>query len=210
MAQFFTDYYAHIEERAKDGIPPLALTKEQTAEVIELLKNPPSGKEAELVELITNRVNPGVDPAAQVKADFLFKVARGEETTPLITAERAVELLGTMIGGYNLDGLILLVEEQGELAEIAATALCLYPRRHSAALHLHGRYPFPEWAAGNWRTERKNQPAGYLRRRRGWNRIIAQIGLQLDDLAHRKRHPVCPEQTPRRNGDRKHHCSNFL
>ncbi|MEN7972820.1 MAG: bifunctional aconitate hydratase 2/2-methylisocitrate dehydratase [Verrucomicrobiota bacterium] len=123
MSQFFEEYYAHVEERAKDGIPPLALSKEQTAEVIALLRNPPAGKEDELVELIADRVNPGVDPAAQVKAEFLFKVARGEESTPLISAERAVELLGTMVGGYNLDGLIKLVEEQGERAAIAATAL---------------------------------------------------------------------------------------
>jgi aconitate hydratase 2/2-methylisocitrate dehydratase len=120
---FFEEYYAHVAERAKDGIPPLALNKEQTIDVIELLKNPPAGKEDELVELITNRVNPGVDPAAQFKAEFLFKVANGEESTPLITAERAVELLGTMVGGYNLDGLIKLVATKGELASVAATAL---------------------------------------------------------------------------------------
>ena len=123
MNQFFKEYFAHVEERAKDGIPPLPLNIEQTTEVIELLKNPPAGKEDELVALITDRVNPGVDPAAQVKAEFLFKVAHGEESTPLISAERAVELLGTMVGGYNLDGLIRLVDEQGKLATSAATAL---------------------------------------------------------------------------------------
>ena len=123
MSQFFEEYYAHVEERAKDGIPPLALDKEQTATVIELLKNPPAGKEDELVDLIEYRVNPGVDPAAQVKAEFLFKVAHSEESTPLITPARAVELLGTMVGGYNLDGLIRLVDEQGPLAATAATAL---------------------------------------------------------------------------------------
>ncbi|VGO22022.1 bifunctional aconitate hydratase 2/2-methylisocitrate dehydratase [Pontiella sulfatireligans] len=123
MSEFFNEYYSHAEERAKEGIPPLPLTKEQTSEVIELLKNPPAGKEDELVALITDRVNPGVDPAAQVKAEFLFKVAHGEESSPLITPHRAVELLGTMVGGYNLDGLIRLVDEQGELAETAATAL---------------------------------------------------------------------------------------
>ncbi|MDF7798094.1 bifunctional aconitate hydratase 2/2-methylisocitrate dehydratase [Pontiellaceae bacterium B1224] len=123
MSQFFEDYYAHVEERSKEGIPPLALSKEQTAEVIELLKTPPAGKEDELVALITERVNPGVDPAAQVKAEFLFKVAHGEESTALITPERAVQLLGTMVGGYNLDGLIRLVDEQGPLAVTAGAAL---------------------------------------------------------------------------------------
>ncbi|VGO17046.1 Aconitate hydratase B [Pontiella desulfatans] len=123
MSQFFEEYYAHVEERAKEGIPPLALSQEQTVEVIELLKAPPAGKEDELIELITNRVNPGVDPAAQLKAEFLFKVAHGEESSSLLSPDRAVELLGTMVGGYNLDGLIRLVDEQGELAATAATAL---------------------------------------------------------------------------------------
>ncbi len=123
MSTFFEAYYAHVEARAKEGIPPLALSKEQTAAVIELLKNPPAGKEDELLELITNRVNPGVDPAAQLKAEFLFRVAHGEDTTPLIAPKRAVELLGTMVGGYNLDGLIRLVEEQGPLAAVAGAAL---------------------------------------------------------------------------------------
>ena len=120
---FFEEYIAHVAERAKEGVPPLALDKEQTAAVIELLKDPPAGKEAELIELITNRVNPGVDPAAQVKAEFLFNVAHGEASSPLISPERAVELLGTMVGGYNLDGLIRLVDEQGPLAVAAGAAL---------------------------------------------------------------------------------------
>jgi len=123
MNDFFETYYAHVKERAQKGIPPLALSREQTGKVIEMLKNPPAGKEKELVELITYRVNPGVDPAAQVKAEFLFKVAHGEESSPLISPKKAVELLGAMVGGYNLDGLIRLVEEQGELADTAATAL---------------------------------------------------------------------------------------
>jgi len=122
-SKFFEEYEAHVKERAAEGVPPLALSKEQTADVIELLKSPPAGNEDKLLDLITHRVNPGVDPAAQVKAEFLFKVAHGEESTPLISPERAVELLGTMVGGYNLDGLIRLVEEQGDLAEPAADAL---------------------------------------------------------------------------------------
>ena len=123
MSTFFEAYEVHVAERAAEGVPPLALNREQTAEVIELLKHPPAGRETELVELIGNRINPGVDPAAQLKAEFLFKVAHGEESTPLITPQRAVELLGTMVGGYNLDGLIRLVSEQGPLASTAAAAL---------------------------------------------------------------------------------------
>ncbi len=120
---FFDAYYAHVEERAKLGIPPLALTKEQTAEVIELMKNPPAGKEQELVDLIANRVNPGVDPAAELKAAFLYEIATGAVETALISKEEAVALLGTMVGGYNLDGLIKLVEANGDLAKVAAKSL---------------------------------------------------------------------------------------
>ncbi len=123
MSTFFDEYQVHVEERAKEGVPPLPLDKDQTEQVIELLKNPPAGKEDELVELITHRVNPGVDPAAQLKAEYLFQVAHGEESTRLISPEHAVELLGTMVGGYNLDGLIRLVKELGPLAATAATAL---------------------------------------------------------------------------------------
>ncbi len=161
MSLFFDEYYAHVEERAQEGIPPLALSKEQTEQVIELLKNPPAGKEDELVALITDRVNPGVDPAAQVKAEFLFKVAHGEESTPLISAERAVELLGTMVGGYNLDGLIKLVEEQGALAGTAAEALknmVLSVNRFEDVKALAdggnetAKDILASWAAGEWFT----------------------------------------------------------
>lgn len=164
-SKFFEEYCAHVEDRAKEGIPPLALSREQTADVIELLKAPPAGKEADLVDLITNRVNPGVDPAAQVKAEFLFKVAHGEESTPLISAKRAVELLGTMVGGYNLDGLIKLVEEQGDLAETAAAALknmVLSVNRFEdvQALATGGnaiaKQILTSWANGEWFT---SQPA---------------------------------------------------
>jgi len=161
MNQFFEEYVAHVDERVKEGIPPLALSKEQTEDVVELLKNPPAGKEDELIELIKNRVNPGVDPAAQVKAEFLFKVAHGEESSPLIPVESAVELLGTMVGGYNLDGLIKLIEEQGELADVAATALknmVLSVNRFEdiQALAENGnefsRNIIASWANGEWFT----------------------------------------------------------
>jgi aconitate hydratase 2/2-methylisocitrate dehydratase len=161
MSTFFEEYYSHAAERAEEGIPPLALSQEQTAEVIELLKNPPAGKEDELVDLITNRVNPGVDPAAQLKAEFLFQVAHGEESTPLITAERAVELLGTMVCGYNLDGLIRLMDEQGPLAATAGNALknmVLSVNRFNdvRALADNGNKVAVDvlnsWAAGEWFT----------------------------------------------------------
>ncbi len=103
-------YRKHIEERAALGIVPQPLNAEQTAGLVELLKNPPAGEEAFLVDLITNRVPPGVDEAAYVKAGFLSAIAKGEAKSPLIDKKRAVELLGTMQGGYNI---VTLVEPAG-------------------------------------------------------------------------------------------------
>ena len=115
-------YRNHVEERAAEGIPPLALDAEQTAELIELVKNPPAGEEATLVDLLENRVPPGVDQAAYVKAAFLADVAKGAAQTPLIDRKRATFLLGTMLGGYNIQPLIELMDDE-ETAEEAATAL---------------------------------------------------------------------------------------
>ncbi|CAG0994572.1 partial Aconitate hydratase B, partial [Rhodocyclaceae bacterium] len=104
-------YRAHVAERAALGIPPLPLTKQQTQDLVGLLKNPPKGEEAFLVELLTYRVPAGVDDAAQVKAEFLAKVAKGEEKCALVSREKATELLGTMLGGYNVKPLIDLLDD---------------------------------------------------------------------------------------------------
>ena len=103
-------YRKHIEERAALGIVPQPLNAEQTAGLVELLKNPPAGEEAFLVDLITNRVPPGVDEAAYVKAGFLSALAKGEASSPLIDKKRAVELLGTMQGGYNIATMVELLD----------------------------------------------------------------------------------------------------
>nr|MBP6600070.1 aconitate hydratase B [Giesbergeria sp.] len=115
-------YRDHVAERAAQGIPPLPLTAQQTGELIELLKNPPAGEEATLVELITHRVPAGVDDAAKVKASYLAAVAHGTEKCPLITREQATQLLGTMLGGYNLTPLIDLLDDAA-VASVAAEAL---------------------------------------------------------------------------------------
>ena len=107
----FEAYNAHVAERAALGIPALPLSKDQTAELVKMLKNPPAGKESELVELITNRVPAGVDEAAKVKAEFLDAVARGTEKSPLISKIKATELLGTMLGGYNIKPLVELLSD---------------------------------------------------------------------------------------------------
>ena len=100
-------YRAHVAERATLGIPPLPLDAKQTAELIELIKNPPAGEDtAFLLDLLTHRVPPGVDDAAKVKASFLAAVAHGDVQVGLISKAKATELLGTMVGGYNVHPLI--------------------------------------------------------------------------------------------------------
>src|ERR1017187_3116168 len=112
-------YRAHVAERAALGIPPLPLSAKQTAELIELLKRPPAGEEATLVELITHRVPAGVDDAAKVKASYLAAVAHGTEKCPLITRQRATQLLGTMLGGHNISPMIDLLDDAAVAAEAA-------------------------------------------------------------------------------------------
>ncbi|ELY4228770.1 bifunctional aconitate hydratase 2/2-methylisocitrate dehydratase [Cronobacter sakazakii] len=116
------EYRKHVAERAAEGIVAKPLDATQMAALVELLKNPPAGEEEFLLDLLTNRVPPGVDEAAYVKAGFLAAVAKGEATSPLVTPEKAVELLGTMQGGYNIHPLIEALDND-KLAPIAAKAL---------------------------------------------------------------------------------------
>lgn len=115
-------YRQHVAERAALGIPPLPLSAKQVEELVELLKNPPAGEEATLVDLITHRVPPGVDDAAKVKASFLAAVAEGSVKSPLVSRELATELLGTMLGGYNIKPLVDLLDDAA-VAKIAAAGL---------------------------------------------------------------------------------------
>lgn len=115
-------YRAHAAERAALGIPPLPLDAKQTAELIELIKNPPKGEDAFLLDLLTHRVPPGVDDAAKVKASFLAAVAHGDIKTGLVSKAKATELLGTMVGGYNVHPLIELLDD-AEVAGVAAESL---------------------------------------------------------------------------------------
>ena len=116
------EYRKHVAERAAEGIVPKPLDASQMAALVELLKNPPAGEEEFLSDLLINRVPPGVDEAAYVKAGFLAAIAKGETTSPLVTPEKAVELLGTMQGGYNIHALIDALDD-AKLAPIAAKAL---------------------------------------------------------------------------------------
>ena len=117
-----TAYRQHAAERAALGIPPLPLDAKQVAELIELIKNPPAGEDAFLLDLLTHRVPPGVDDAAKVKASFLAAVAHGDLKVGLISKAKATELLGTMVGGYNVHPLIELLDD-AEVAGVAAEGL---------------------------------------------------------------------------------------
>jgi aconitate hydratase 2/2-methylisocitrate dehydratase len=155
-------YRDHIAERAALGVPPLPLDTEQTAALIELLKNPPVGEEETLVELLRNRVPAGVDQAAYVKASFLAAVTRGEAESPLIDAVTAVEILGTMLGGYNIEPLIAALENEA-LADTAVTALShtllMFDAFHDVeekakAGNSHAQLVMQSWADGEWYTSK--------------------------------------------------------
>ncbi len=115
-------YRKHVAERAAEGVVPKPLDAEQVAGLVELLKNPPQGEEAFILDLLENRIPPGVDEAAYVKAGFLTAVAKGEVESPLVSREKAAQLLGTMQGGYNIEPLVALLDDE-QLAPIAVKAL---------------------------------------------------------------------------------------
>ncbi|GAB7027265.1 bifunctional aconitate hydratase 2/2-methylisocitrate dehydratase [Geotalea toluenoxydans] len=115
-------YLAHEAERKAQGIPALPLNPEQTTGLCKLLENPPAGKEEFLLNLLKERVSPGVDPAAEVKAAFLAEIIKGSKKSPLVSRKEAVQILGTMMGGYNVTPLIEALGD-AELADVAATAL---------------------------------------------------------------------------------------
>jgi aconitate hydratase 2/2-methylisocitrate dehydratase len=115
-------YRKHVDERAAEGLPPLPLDAQQVADLVELIKNPPAGEDEILLDLLVNRVPPGVDQAAYVKAAFLADIAKGNVECTLIDRKRATELLGTMLGGYNIQPLIELLDDK-VTADAAASAL---------------------------------------------------------------------------------------
>ncbi|GIX36149.1 MAG: aconitate hydratase B [Lysobacteraceae bacterium] len=159
-------YRQHAAERAALGIPPLPLTAQQTAELIELLKDPPAGEEDFLLELLTQRVPAGVDDAARVKASYLAALAFGNETHPRIDRRRAVELLGTMLGGYNVAPLVKLLDD-AEVGAAAADALkhtlLVFDAFHDVeekakAGNANARAVLESWADAEWFTSRPEVP----------------------------------------------------
>ena len=155
-------YRQHVADRAALGIPPLPLTAQQTAELIELLKAPPAGEGEFLLDLLTHRVPPGVDDAAKVKASFLSAVAHGDVTVGLISKAKATELLGTMVGGYNVQPLVDLLDH-ADVAAVAATALkktlLMFDFFNDVAAkakagNAKAREVIQSWAAAEWFTSR--------------------------------------------------------
>ncbi len=159
-------YHQKAQQRLAQGVVPQPLTAEETAEVVALLQNPPANAEAELVDLLENRIPPGVDEAAKVKAEFLADVAFGKVISPVVSAERAVELLGTMQGGYNVAPLIELLDN-ATLAPIAAQALShtllIFDAFASVADKVkagntYAKEVMQSWADAKWFTSRAPLP----------------------------------------------------
>jgi aconitate hydratase 2/2-methylisocitrate dehydratase len=155
-------YVEHVAERAALGIPPLPLTAKQTAELIELIKSAPAKEEAFLLDLLTHRVPPGVDDAAKVKASFLAAVAHGDLAVSAISKAKATELLGTMVGGYNVKPLIDLLDD-AEVAQVAADGLkktlLMFDYFHDVAEkakagNAFARQVVQSWADAEWFTSR--------------------------------------------------------
>ena len=164
-------YRKHVEERAAQGIVPKPLNAEQVAGLVELLKNPPAGEEATLLDLISNRVPPGVDEAAYVKAGFLSALVKGEASSPLISKEEAVKLLGNMHGGYNIVTLVDLLDDAA-LAPLAAEelkhTLLMFDAFHDVeekakAGNEHAKGVMQSWADGEWFTKRDDVPESIVK-----------------------------------------------
>jgi len=159
------EYKAHVEERAEKDIPPLPLNAEQVASLVELIKEPPSGEEDFLLDLLTNRTPAGVDPAAYIKAAFLTDIAKGTADSPLIDKKHATELLGTMLGGYNVESLIELLEDE-EVGSIAAdglsNTLLMFNAKHDvielSKKNKNAKRVVDAWANAEWFTNKPELP----------------------------------------------------
>ena len=120
--KMLVEYREHVNKRKSQNIPPKPLNADQTSDLVKLLKNPPKGEENFLLDLISNRVPPGVDEAAYVKASFLSAVATAKDHSPIISRELSVKLLGQMLGGYNVATLVELLDDE-DMQECAAEQL---------------------------------------------------------------------------------------
>jgi aconitate hydratase 2 / 2-methylisocitrate dehydratase len=159
-------YRQHVAERQALGIPPLPLSAKQTEQLVELFKNPPAGEADFLVNLITHRVPAGVDNAAKVKASYLAAVAHGTEKTPLLSREKATELLGTMLGGYNISPMVDLLDDAlvgGIAANGLKKTLLMFDQFHDVKEkadkgNAHAKAVMQSWANAEWFTSRPEVP----------------------------------------------------
>ena len=152
-------YATHVQERAAQNLPPLPLTAEQVAQLVELVKNPPAGEEKTLLDLLENRIPAGVDQSAYVKAAFLSDVANGKATSPLVSAEKAVQLLGTMLGGYNVQALVALLDTPmaAEAVKALSHTTLMFDAFYDVdekmkAGNAHARTLIESWANAEWFT----------------------------------------------------------
>ncbi|CDL00394.1 Aconitate hydratase 2 [Magnetospirillum gryphiswaldense MSR-1 v2] len=159
-------YRQHVAERAALGIPPLPLSAKQTEELVALLQNPPKGEEQVLVDLITYRVPAGVDDAARVKATFLAEVSAGTIKCSLISRVKATELLGTMLGGFNIQPLIRLLGDAecgAAAAEGLKKTLLVFDYFHDVKDladkgNADAKGVLQSWADAEWFTSRPEVP----------------------------------------------------
>ncbi|MEM9102755.1 MAG: bifunctional aconitate hydratase 2/2-methylisocitrate dehydratase [Pseudomonadota bacterium] len=159
------EYRKHIAEREQEGLIALPLNAKQTADLVELLKTPPQGEEEFLIELLMQRVPPGVDEAAYVKAAFLADIANSKTTSPIVSPEKAIEILGTMIGGYNIEPLVKLLthEKLGRKAAETLSVMTLVFDAYHDVMELskdneNAKLVIDAWAEGKWFTKRKALP----------------------------------------------------
>jgi aconitate hydratase 2/2-methylisocitrate dehydratase len=158
-------YFTHEEERKAQGIPPLPLAPEHTQELCKILENPPKGKESLFLNLLKYRIPPGVDPAAKVKAEWLNELVNGRVSSPVLDRKDAVVLLGTMLGGFNVEPLITLLEDS-EMAPEAARALKGTIQVYSAFDKVadmardnsYAKDVLESWAKGEWFLSKSEFP----------------------------------------------------
>lgn len=160
------EYRKHVEERAAQGVVPQPLNETQVAGLVELLKNPPAGEEAFLLDLLENRIPPGVDQAAYVKASFLAAIVRGEASSPLLDAKKAIELLGEMQGGYNVQPLVDALDDKNlakDAGEALKHTLLMFDAFHDVtdkadAGNEVAKEVIQSWADAEWFTSRPEVP----------------------------------------------------
>ncbi len=158
VSQFKKDYDGAVAERALQGIVPKPLDAEQTGKLVAMLKSPEKGEEAFLLDLLSNRVPPGVDEAAYVKAAFLTGVAKGKETSPIVSPTLATELLGTMQGGYNIATLVDLLDDAklgATAAKALSTTILMFDAFHDVEVkaqagNAHAQKVLKSWADAEW------------------------------------------------------------